>query len=1150
MLSIIRNGIITFAGVLIMERISPSKWRIIGNISFQPNSGDITLIIHLKEGGGGAFLTLTEDELYVMSHMEKDTQAERTFVSVLEDDLISVKMTFTVISYPTLDSDAGGALSCSEPYFTETENIDGLSQTISHDSIIGHPPITDISPGISSDLGNLYSLHFKHDGDLQNVDHAIYYFKQAVESTPSDHADLPSLLSSLGNSYSSRFEQTGNLQDINYAITHHQHAVQSSSFGNIYHPGWLNDLGNSYLLRFKHIGDLQDVDHAIYYYKQAMESTPSDDADLPTLLSNLGNSYATRFGHTGNLQDINQAISHHQRAIEISPSGHDNLSTWLNNIGNSYLRRFEHAGDLQDLDHALAYHQSAVETVESTPSGHAARAHLPMFLTNLGNSYSNCFGHSGSLQDIDHAISHQQSAVESTPFVNARRPGRLNNLGNSYYLRFIHTGHLQDSDHSISYHQKAVEATPPGHSYLPTWLSNLGTSYFQRFQHTGDLHDIDIAISHHQRAVDSTPLTHVNLPSWFNNLGGAYFFRFEHRGDIQDLSHAISYYQRAVEFTPSNHSAFPSRLNNLGSSYLRLFDTTHLLSDIQKSINSNRKGAQGNGAPSIRLGAARKAAMLSAVHDNSNCLKDFEFAISLLSEVAGLEQTIHLRYTNLRAHSNFVEVAVGIALLQNRADLALEWLEQGRCLVWNQFNQLRIPIDNLRVRSSSLADRFIKIARALESHGTRSSSITSNSTLTEDIHIQDETRNHTMLAGDYKQLLKEIRGLPEFQGFLQPPNTNNLFSSLPCTGPIVIFNLHKIQCDALALIAGIDEPLHISLKEFDRVEAQKLHATLQLELLTQREVKNGDRAGRRASASSPSMRFVLKELWCKVVQPVLEALGYSSASCPNPSDRGRIWWCPTGPLSFLPLHAAGIYSSPYQAGQCVSDFVVSSYTPTVNSLNQKFKASSMTSKCTSLVLISQPNTPGLLPIPSTRKETHDIKGLMDNSGIDILLVEDHKATIDKVKTSMKAHNWVHFACHGIQDMSDPLKSGVHLHDGRLELLEIIRQKIPNPDLAFLSACQMSKGDLGLSEEVVHLAAGMLAVGYNGVVGTMWSISDMHAPEFATEFYKYLLRAKGSEGLDSTQAAYALDHAVRKVRERLGDDDMAFLTWVPYVHFGY
>ena len=229
--------------------------------------------------------------------------------------------------------------------------------------------------------------------------------------------------------------------------------------------------------------------------------------------------------------------------------------------------------------------------------------------------------------------------------------------------------------------------------------------------------------------------------------------------------------------------------------------------------------------------------------------------------------------------------------------------------------------------------------------------------------------------------------------------------------------------------------------------------------------------------------------------------------------------------------------------------MVSSYTPTVQSLNERSTTTTASHKRTDIVLIS-PNTTDLSSIPFTRKEIHNLKALVDQFTIDALLLEDAEATADNVKREMNAHSWVHFACHGIQDMNDPLMSGVHLHDGRLELLEIMRQKISNPELTFLSACQTSKGDLKLSEEVVHLAAGMLAAGYRGVIGTMWSISDMHGPEFATEFYQYLLRENGLGGLDSTRAAYALDYATRKVRETLGEDDTAFLTWVPYVHFGY
>ena len=203
------------------------------------------------------------------------------------------------------------------------------------------------------------------------------------------------------------------------------------------------------------------------------------------------------------------------------------------------------------------------------------------------------------------------------------------------------------------------------------------------------------------------------------------------------------------------------------------------------------------------------------------------------------------------------------------------------------------------------------------------------------------------------------------------------------------------------------------------------------------------------------------------------------------------------------------------------------------------------------MLVNQPYTPGLPPIPSTQKETRAIEVLMKGND-DVLLfkLEDSDATRESVEAGMMSHGWVHFACHGVQDVKQPLMSGLCLHDSRLELLDIMKLQIPNADFAFLSVSESSKGDPNLSDEVVHLTAGMLAAGYRGVVGTMWSIIDGYGPEIATEFYQYFLRDNGLERLDSTRAAYALDYATRTIRERLGENVTALLTWVPYVHFGY
>ena len=101
------------------------------------------------------------------------------------------------------------------------------------------------------------------------------------------------------------------------------------------------------------------------------------------------------------------------------------------------------------------------------------------------------------------------------------------------------------------------------------------------------------------------------------------------------------------------------------------------------------------------------------------------------------------------------------------------------------------------------------------------------------------------------------------------------------------------------------------------------------------------------------------------------------------------------------------------------------------------------------------------------------------------------------------------------------------------------------------ACQTSKGDEKLSEEAVHLAAGMLAAGYVGVVATMWSISDQYGPQVAEDFYARLVfqnveLEQLSSSLSTENAAHALHYSTQKLRKQLGD---SAIDWIPYVHFG-
>jgi CHAT domain-containing protein len=202
-------------------------------------------------------------------------------------------------------------------------------------------------------------------------------------------------------------------------------------------------------------------------------------------------------------------------------------------------------------------------------------------------------------------------------------------------------------------------------------------------------------------------------------------------------------------------------------------------------------------------------------------------------------------------------------------------------------------------------------------------------------------------------------------------------------------------------------------------------------------------------------------------------------------------------------------------------------------------------------MVSQPNTPGMGKIPFARDEVEKIKKELGVRGIPSCTLEGEKATVGHVLESMEKFACIHLACHASQHAETPLKSSIHLHDGPLELSEIMKKNLRNCDFAFLSACQTSKGDAKLPDEVVHLASGMLAAGYRNVVGTMWSVLDEHGPDLAEFFYKRLLEdtTNGGGGIDGRRAARALHDATKHLREKISDLPYSFLAWVPYIHIG-
>ncbi|KAF7350029.1 CHAT domain-containing protein [Mycena venus] len=433
-------------------------------------------------------------------------------------------------------------------------------------------------------------------------------------------------------------------------------------------------------------------------------------------------------------------------------------------------------------------------------------------------------------------------------------------------------------------------------------------------------------------------------------------------------------------------------------------------------------------------------------------------------------------------------------------------------------------------------------------------------------HIALDTDDalYRKLNSEWDQALNEVRQQPGFAQFLRPKLMTELRVSAT-NGPIIILNASKSTCAAFIVTASQDvRCVRLDNMSFDYAQflVELLRATLKGSLV---QISQFLAHSRQTSGKSPVMlqrllgkleneedynpddvfRAMLKVLWENVVRPVFNILKLKKSDSPS-----RLWWCPTGPFTFLPIHAAGLYEE--LGTDSVSDYVVSSYTPTLTSLLDPHTEAVSAFKMTAVI---QPETPGLPSLPATRNELLRIRKVVPQKWL-TSLGDTPEATVDIATRHLKKSSVVHFACHGTQDLQNPLETGLHLTDGRLRVSEFMRgtdhvARKKSMSLAFLSACETAKGDDNAPDEAMHLAATLLFSGFRGVVATMWTMADADGPEIAEPFYEYLFKGCDADAdppvlPDLTKGAEALHIAVAKLRT---DPTVSFTRWVPFVHYG-
>ncbi|KAG1720342.1 CHAT domain-containing protein [Suillus lakei] len=930
-------------------------------------------------------------------------------------------------------------------------------------------------------------------------------YRAVLQRCPPGHYRRSSSLHNLAESLHVRFKQRGVPSDLDEAVELHRAALLLRPPGHSLRSLSLNNLAIGLQDRFKQRGVPSDLDEAIELHRAALLLRPPGHSLRSSSLNNLAIGLKRRFKQRGVLSDLDEAIELQREALPLCRPGHFDPSMSFNNLAVSLLDRFEQRGVLSDLHETIEFHRAALLL---RPPGHSDRS---ISLNNIANSLRARFQQRGGPFDIDEVIELHRAALLLRPPGHSLRSLSLNNLAIGLQDRFKQRGVPSDLDEAIELHRAALLLRPPGHSLRSLSLNNLAIGLQDRFKQRGVPSDLDEAIELHRAALLLRPPGHSLRLLSLNNLAIGLQDRFKQRGVPSDLDEAIELLRAALLLCPPGHSLRSSSLNNLAIGLKRRFKQRGVPSDLDEAFQLYVQLSYLSHAVSRMDLAAAKSWVTSAEEMNhDSVLVAYQTALKFLDQHVALLSSSSRHFDVVRkATSSLAMDAFSCSVRHGALMTAVELVEQGRAVFWTQLARLSSPLDELSLSGetgAALEEEITQLSSRLRSAFDQS---------TEDLSPQ--IRQITIQWND---VISRIRILPDFSRFLLPP----LFSDLQKAaeeGPVIIVNASQYGCDAL-IIRSAEDPFHVPLG-ITRGEASEL--TSEFQTLAE-QLGASDRQNKLVS--------ILRKLWDCVVDPVVQALRESTVH-----PHSRIWWCPTAEFTLLPLHAAG----PYEKNRDnLSDIYISSYTPTLATLIRARQRVSRHASTQHFVAIGQAN-------PSRGKELRHVAPELKVVAqrllpvVSLTSLADSDATIQGALDALSHNQWLHLACHGMPNRTQPFESSFAMRDGPLMIKDIIRSNWQNLEFAFLSACHTTVGHEESHDESIHLAAAMQFSGFRSVIGSMWSVDDEVARLVVSTFYRHLVDDSGR--LDCTRAAVALHKAVKKLRR----SKIPLEQQIVFVHIG-
>ncbi|AZM56345.1 hypothetical protein DMA15_30250 [Streptomyces sp. WAC 01529] len=964
-------------------------------------------------------------------------------------------------------------------------------------------------------LVRLHALRDDSDGGL--LEEAEDLLSQAAHCSALTQDQRVTALLNLGALFSDRHGgQQGALRLLEESVAVAREALTHTREGSVERMRCLANLGIGLCQLAEKTQNLAHLREAETFLRAALDSEHAGHEERSQVGAALAFARQRLTGDTGGVELL-------RAAVEGFPEGDPRRGRALLNLAGAALWRYEQVGDLD----SIAQHRDLLrEALQGTPASSRLRS-TPML------ALAQALILSGSADEVAEGQQLLRRLGES-PWAPIAEVSYANGLrGKVLHDRFLVSRAKAVALLRATAAMTAYAAPQEGYPLRERAVAPVVPADDALMRGKGDLALLEEAVGLLRRAVtEPGDGSSISQRAWLSQaLGSLYLYT----GDASHLDEALALARNLLGRTPNT----PVRAL-LG----RLLRIRHGAQG-GRSVLAEAAEHYGWAAADATLGSL---AHLYTTVDWARCEAElgrssqaagaYAQALDLLELVPWSASDRPGQMQVLTSHIGLASEAAAHAVDSGATERALELLEQGRGLILGHVLDSRAAHHRVAAVSAELAKAFEDVHKRIEelpSPDAMPAFPADGVPSGNGIDRLDVTSARMAAVQERQELVEQIQSLPGLADFLRPPSCAELRLAAQ-GGPVAVLNVSRLRCDALLVTPNKVRavPLPAVTEAVALTYAHRF--AIGVALLGKSDSEALQIAGRDMVIST------LRWLWDSVCAPVLSALGLTRRA--DPDRPPRMWWCPTGPLISLPLHAAGRHGSRHEAApQTVMDRVVSSYTPTLRSLVALYArpaqppASGDRPLAVSVATsgAASETEPGTTP-PDAETFASAFPGTRVLTGT--------QATRDQVLAGLPHSPWVHFACHGETGRADtgPL---LRLTDSTLTVTDLTAVALERAEFAFLSACESSLTPGRFADESLNMASAMRLAGYRHVIGTLWPISGDHAAQVAAQLYPRLTAPDGRPP-NTSHTAVALHRSVLALRE---DQPSAVTTWGAYLHMG-